>query len=273
MKVKLALAILGVLVICSLSGCQEVYQPSYDMLKADLAEAQAKIAEREAKIAEREAKIAELQAELEAEQDRVTELQTQLEAYQAKTAHLQTELAICQAAIAKTEETPPPPKPPPLQEEDFSYKGFEDETSSIRVAMLNATWQDNRATVSWEVTNTCKRKIFLNLLSVKARDQMWQEGAFVGQRVQFKEWGERGFKDVEDPVSLAPTLLKQQKLWPGQTVQFDTTWTFGPLSKDITINFIAVYSVFKEDEEPIKLERSPERPETSPSLIATRPRD
>lgn len=271
MKVKLALAILGVLVICSLSGCQEVYQPSYNMLKADLAEAQAKIAEREAEIAEREAKIAELQAELEVEQDRVTEIERQLETYQAKTAELQRELEICQAEIAKIEETLPPPKPAPLQEEDFSYKGFEDETGSIQVAMLNAIWEDNTVTVSWEVTNTCKRKIFLNLLSVKARDQMWQKGAFVGQRVQFKEWGESGFKDVEDPVSLAPTLLNQQKLWPGQTVQFDTTWTFGPLSKELTIDFIVVYSVFKEDEEPIKLERSPEHPETSPHFIVTRP--
>lgn len=266
MKVKLALAILGVLVIYFLSGCQEVYQPSYDMIKADLAEAQAKIAEREAK-------IAELQAKLEVEQDKVTEIQRQLEAYQANNAELEKALEICRAEIATTEETPPPPsKPKPLQEEDFSYNGFEDKTSSVHIAILDATWGDNNTlTVSWELTNTCKRKIFLNLLSVKTRDQMWQKGAFMGQRVQYKEWDESGFKDVEDPVSVCPSLQNTQKLWPGETVEFDTKWMFGPLSKEITINFIVVYSVFREDEEPIKLERLPERPETSPSFTVTRP--
>lgn len=272
MKVKLALAILAVLVICSLSGCQDVYQPSYAMIEADLARAEAKIAEREAKIAEREVRIAELEAELKVEQGTVTEIQTQLEAHQAKIAGLEKELEICQAEIAVMEETPlPPSKPVPLQEEDFSYRAFEDETDdSVHVVMLSPTWNNNTLTVSWELTNTSKHKIFLNLLSVKARDQMWEKGVFVGQRVQFKEWGESGFKDVEDPVSVCPTLQSTQKLWPGETVQFDTKWTFGPLSDDITINFIVVYSVFKEDEEPIELERPPERPKTSPSFIVTR---
>ena len=125
MKIMLALAILGVLVTCFLSGCQEVYQPSYDTIKADLARARAEIAEEQAK-------IAELQAELGVEQDRVTEIQKQLGAHQAKIAELEKELEICQAEIGTTEETPlSPSKPIPLQEEDFSYREFNCKPASV----------------------------------------------------------------------------------------------------------------------------------------------
>ena len=261
-KVKLALAILGVLVTCFLAGCQEVYQPSYGTVKADLARAQAEIAEERAE-------IAELQAELEVERDRLTEIQKQLEAHQAKTAELEEELEICQAEIGTTEETPlSPSKPTPLQEEYLRYYAIRDRIDSVQVAILNTTWDDDNLTVSWELTNTCDHKILLNLLSVKARDQMWQKGIFIGQRVQFKEWGESGFKDEEDPVSICPSLQGTQKLWPGETVEFDTKWRFGPLSEVIKINFIVVYSVFKEDEEPIEVVEP--HPELKPPLIVTR---
>ncbi len=265
MKAKIVLAISGILAMGLFPGCQDVYQPSYSELKSDLATAQKKIAGQEAK-------LAELEEKWELQQATANETQREIEAYQDKIDSLGKALNEKQAEIAVTEESPapPPPEPTPLQEENFRYVDTIDNFISIHVTMVKATWAaDNTVTVSWELTNTSNGKILLNLLAVKARDQWWNKGAFAGQRVQFKDWGESGFLYEEDPVAICPTLQSVEKAWPGQTIPFDVKWKFGPLSEVITIEFLVFYSPVREDDVPIKVVEL--NPELKPAFILTRP--
>jgi len=257
MKVKLAVAVLGILAICLLPSCQDHTAEQYSQAVADRAKAQArvlelqrelqaKVAELESELEAHQTEVAELESELEAHQTEVPDLQAeleayradiadlevQLEAYRAEIADLEAELEAYQAETATTEEEPPPPPPTEpeptfLQEETLSYRGFEGRLISIRVTMVDANWDENRLTVSWEITNTSKRKIYLNLLSVKARDQMGI-------------WGQSA--DAVEPVPIYPDLQDIQMPWPGETVAFNIEWEFGPLSEEITIEFVVVRS-------------------------------
>lgn len=99
--------------------------------------------------------------------------------------------------------------------------------ASIRMAILDATWEENKLIISWELTNMSKRRIYLNLLSVKAHDQM-------------RIWGESG--GSSEPLLIYPNLQDIQMPWPGETVQFNTEWQFGPRSEEITVEFVVVRS-------------------------------
>jgi len=258
MKVKLAVSVLGILAICLLPGCQDHTAEQYSQAVADRAKAQARVlelqrelqaeqaeqatvAELESELETYQAEITDLEAELEALQetyhtniaDLEAELEAQLEAYRAEIADLEAELEAYQAETATTEEEPPPPPPPTepeptfLQEETLSYRGFEGRLISIRVTMVDASWDENRLTVSWEVTNKSKRKIYLNLLSVESRDQMGITGES---------------DDAVAPLVIYPDLQDIQMPWPGETVAFNIEWEFGPLSEEITIEFVVVRS-------------------------------
>ena len=221
MRVKLILATLGILIICFLPGCQDmISKQQMDRLEADLAQAQADLTEAQAK-------VAEFEPELGVEQAATLEAQKQLEAYQARIIELEKELQTCQVKLVAAMEPPPPPQPRfPLQEFNFVYKGSECNDTQVYVAMLNAVWDSNRLTVSWELTNNSDRKILLDRLSIEAYDQMESKG-------------ESSFKSAEAPVAIYPSLQNTLKLWPGSTVSFDSVWTFGPRSEVITIKFIA----------------------------------
>lgn len=251
MKVKLALAVAGILAICLLPSCRDYTSDEYVEAVTNYAEAQGKIVKLNAELQEKQAKVAELESELEAHQTEVADLeaeletlqethhtnvadlQAELEAYRADIADLEAELEAYQAETATTEEEPPPPPPPTepeptfLQEETLSYRGFEGVLASVRMTMVDATWDENKLTVSWEVTNTGKRRIYLDLLSVKARDQMGI-------------WGE--INDSVEPVPIYPDLQDIQMPWPGEIVAFNIEWEFGPLSEEITIEFVVVRS-------------------------------
>ena len=255
MKVKLAVAVAGILAICLLPSCRDYTSDEYVEATTNYAEAQGKIVKLNAQLQEKQAKVAELESELEAHQTEVADLEAELEAlqetyhtniadleaqlealqeaYDTNIAALEAELEAYQAETATTEEEPPPPPPPTepeptfLQEETLSYRGFEGVLVSVRMTMLDASWDENKLTVSWEVTNAGKRRIYLNLLSVKARDQMGI-------------WGE--INDSVEPVPIYPDLQAIQMPWPGETVAFNIEWEFGPLSEEITIEFVVVRS-------------------------------
>jgi len=250
MKVKLALAVTGILAICLLPSCRDYTSAEYVEAVTNYAEAQGKIVKLNAELQQKQAKVAELESELETHQTdvadleaelealqetydtNIADLEAQLEAYRADIADLEAELEAYLAETATTEEEPlppPPTEPEPtfLQEETLSYRGFEGILASVRVTMLDASWDENKLTVSWELTNTGKRRIYLNLLSVKAHDQMGI-------------WGENA--DSEEPVPIYPDLQDIQMPWPGETVAFNIEWEFGPLSEEITIDFVVVRS-------------------------------
>lgn len=265
MKIKLTLAILLALVLCLPTGCQDVYQPSYTKINAELEKAQEKIAEQEAK-------LAKLEAALEQEQATANETRKEVKAYQDKITKLEEALKTPQTETDVTEKNPPPtPEPTPLQEVDINYVETIDYFSSIRVAVLNATWDDAKSTVtvSLALKNTCYHKIRLNLLAVQARDQWWNKGAFAGQRVQFVEWGEEGYRYEEEPVAICPDLQKEEKAWPGQTIPLDVTWRIGPRSEVITIEFVVVFTPVREDDVPIEVGET--YPILKPVLTVSRP--
>lgn len=151
------------------------------------------------------------------------------------------------------EPSPPPPKElTPLQDEDFKYTGFEGKLASVHIAMLKTAWHENKLTASWKLTNTCDHKILLNLLEVEAYDQMDNRG-------------HHGFRDGDKPLAICPSLtyapsgIAECKLWPSETVQFDSKWTFGPLSERVTITFICRHFDHGESSR-----------ETSPPFIVSR---
>lgn len=105
--------------------------------------------------------------------------------------------------------------------------------------MLDTSWHENNLTVSWKLTNACDHKILLNLLTIDTYDQAGNKG-------------HHGFRDGDKPVAVCPSLtyapsgVAECKLWPGEAVEFDAKWTFGPLSKDITINFRVYHSHWED---------------------------
>lgn len=286
MKVKLALVLAGALVICFLPGCRDFTAEEYHQAQADRAAAEGKVAgleeelevqkatvadlqtelearqaeidDLEAELEARQAQIADLEAELEGYPAQIADLEAELETYLAQIADLETELETYLAQIADleaqleaaqeettttdgtTEETPEPSIP--LDEEDFRYRGFEGRLVSVHVAAANATWTDNKVTVSLEITNTSTRKIYLDLLQVEAYDQMYIWGEW--------EITEEGETTVGvSPLAIYPTWQEDREtLWPGETLRFDTEWTFGPLSDEITVKF----SVIRTLEDKIK---------------------
>ena len=278
MKVKLALSVLGALVICFLPGCRDFAAEEYSQAKAGRAEAQAMVLELQRELQAERAKVAELESELEACQAEIADLETQLkerraeitdleierQAYQADIAELKAELMRCQAQIAALEaelETSEPEiiateteEPTALQEEDFRYRGFEGRLVSVQVATVNATWDGNKLTVTFELTNTCQRKIHLDLLQVEAHDQMLMKG---------ESEAPVDPENPEAPLVIYPTLQDNEWAWPGETVRFDAVWIFGPLSKVITIEF----SVVRTREDTFKYAVD----DIIPSLTVTRP--
>jgi len=213
--------------------------------EATIAELESELATHQTEIADVEAelkalhdtyssKIADLQAELETYQVEIASHGTELETYQAEIADLEDEIATLEAELATyqtetgtTEEGTPPPEPAFLQEEDLRYRGYEGRLISVRVVMVDATWDENTVTISWELTNTSSRRIHLDLLSVKAHDQMGI-------------WGESD--DPVEPLVIYPDLQDIEMPWPGETVQFNTEWLFGPRSDEITVEFVVVRS-------------------------------
>ncbi len=245
MKVKSVLTILGVLVICFLLGCGQGDGEKY-RVETELAAAQAKVAELQAELGVQKATVTELQGELEACQVKIVELEAcqakiaELEACQAKIAELEAcqrkivlleaEMEALQALIPTPEASPQSSGPISIQEEVFSYTGFGNTRASVSLAMLDAQWADNTLTVSWELNNACDHKILLDLLLVRARDQM-------------RNWGETEFTDSEAPIAIYPSLQDTQQLWPGETVRFDAEWKFGPLSDVITVTFVSLEGI------------------------------
>ena len=239
MKVKLALAIVGALVICLLPGCRDFIMEEYQEARAERAEAQAQVADLQAELEAVQATVTEIQRELETSQARITELETELETSQAGITELETELENGQAGIATSEETPPTVESTPLQEENLRYREYEGRLVTVHMAILDATWNNDKLTVSWELTNKANRKIHLDYLGVKARDQMWIKGEWKVEEEEFSE----------EPRKIYPTLQEDVETpWPGEKLQFETVWKFGPLSEKITIVFV-VYDKDGEIEE------------------------
>ena len=238
MKVKLALAVVGALFISLLPGCRDFTMEEYQEARAERTEAQAKVAELEVELEAEQETVTGIREELEAYQTDVAELEAELETSRAKIAELEAELARWRSGALTTEETSPPEQPTPLQEEDFRYRGYEGRLVSVQVTMLNATWDNNKLTVTWELTNKTNRKIYLTLLAVKAHDQMGLKGEW---KVEDEDDDEEEFS--EEPRAIYPTLQEGVETpWPGETVQFNAEWEFGPLSEVITIDFILVPS-------------------------------
>ena len=232
MKVKLALAVVVTLFICLLPGCRDFTMEEYQEARAERTEAQAKVTELEAELAAEQETVKAIREELEANQADIAELEAELETSQSRISELEAELWKWQTGIYPEEEPTPPEPPPPLQEEDFRYRGFERKIASVHMIMLSATWDNHKLTVAWELENTSTRKIYLNLLAVKAHDQM-------GLRGEMKVDSEV----TEGAVAIYPSLQDVIKIpWPGETVQFTTEWEFGPLSEVVTIDFILVPS-------------------------------
>jgi len=245
MKVKLALSVLVVLTICLLPGCRDYTSEEYIEAVTNYSAAQGQIVRLNAALQEKETALAELTSELETYTNEIADLETELETsqaeYQAQIADLEAELETLRADIADleaeleasqpdetptTEEPPPPPEPTYLQQEELRYRGYEGKLVSMRITMLEAAWNANTVTISWELANTCQRRIHLTLLSVESHDQM-------------NLYGESG--DVTPPLLIYSDLQDDLEMpWPGETVSFDTVWAFGPLSEDITIKFIVV---------------------------------
>lgn len=256
MKGRLALTVVVALAISLLPGCRDFITEEYQEARAERTEAQAKVAVLEAELEAvhktitdiqkelevNRAEMAELKAELEKSQTKVSELEAELKTYQTKVSQLESELEKWQTGIYTMEDIIPSEQLTPLQEEDFRYRGFEYRIASVHVVMLSATWNNDKLTVSWELENKSTRKIYLNLLAVKAHDQM----GLKGERKVIDE--ENGVSDeengvTEEAVAIYPDLQDDIKTpWPGETVQFTTEWEFGPLSEVITIDFILVPS-------------------------------
>ena len=237
MKIKLALAILGILAICFLPGCRDLTMEEYQEARAERAEAQAKVAELQAQLEAEQATLAETQEELEASQAEIAELETELETYKAKVDELETELERLRAGPYLIEEDSSS-ESTPLQEKDLKYIGYEGrfgQFTSVNAAIIDASWDNDKLTVTWELTNTTNRKIHLDLLAVKARDQMWLKG----------EWEVEDEDDEivtsEEPIPVYPTLQDDiETPWPGEIVRITTEWQFGPLSEKITIEFVVL---------------------------------
>ena len=213
MKTKLALSVLGILTVCLLLGCRDYTSEEYIEAVTNYSRAQGQIVRLNAALQEKETEVAELTSELETLRADITDLEAELETYQPD-------------ETPPTEEPPPQPEPDYLQQEELRYRGYEGRLVSMRMTMLEAAWNANTVTISWELTNTCQRRIYLALLSVESHDQM-------------NLYGESG--DVTPPLLIYSDLQDDLEMpWPGETVSFYTVWEFGPLSEDITIKFIVV---------------------------------
>lgn len=256
MKSKLVLVLVGALVLSFLPGCRDFTMEEYYEAKAERAEAQEIIAELQAQLKVEEATVAELRRELETSQASNAELELELEAHQARITELIAQLEICQTSPPVTEETPPIP----LQEKNFMYRGFEYKLTTVQVAMVGATWDGDKFTASWELINTSRRKIYLELLAVKAYDQM----ELKGERIETDEDNDNGEVEyTEAAMAIYPDLQEAiETTWPGQIVQFNTEWIFGPRSEVITVEFFSVH----EDELPEHLQD-----ELIPFFTITRP--
>lgn len=242
MKTRLAITITAVLLIGLLSGCRDFLAEDYQAARDERTEAVKQAAELQAELADVQTRLTEIQQELvayrneidagnAANADAIEQAESRAETLETDITQLESELAKWQSGIYPEVETPPQP-PEPLQEEDFRYRGFENRITRVHISMLNATWDDNKLTIKWELENTATRKIYLNLLAVKARDQM-------GLR------GERTVDDTvtENEVTIYPGLQETVDTpWPGEMVRFTTVWEFGPLSEEITIDFLLVSS-------------------------------
>lgn len=257
MKSKLVLVLVGALVLSFLPGCRDFTMEEYYEAKAERTEAREIIAELEAQLKVEEATVAGLRRELETSQARNAELELELEAHQARITELVAQLAICQTNPPVTEETPPIP----IQEKTFMYRGFEYKLTTVEVAMVEATWDGDKFTTSWELTNTSRRKIHLDLLAVKAYDQMELKGERRKTDDEDNDNGEVEY--TEAAIVLYPDLQDDIEMaWPGQTVKFNTEWIFGPRSEVITVEFFVV----REDDPPEHLQD-----ELIPFFTITRP--
>jgi TolA-binding protein len=177
------------------------------------------------------AKVSELEKEVEAQKHTIDQLETAISTYQDRITELEAQLG--NVLDAQTQETSPQSSTP-LQEEQFRYRGHENMLTSVRVAILDALWDENKLTISWELTNASTRKIYLNLLKITAYDQMNIRGE--------NEEGDTEF-------AIYPDLQDIQTPWPGEKVTFDSTLIFGPGSEQITIEFI-VPDLFNDESIP-----------------------
>ncbi len=261
MKIRLAITVTAVLLIGLFSGCRDFLAEDYQAAREERAEAVEQVAELQAELANAQTRLTDIQQELD---DYLNEIETGNEADAAANAAaieqaesraetLETEVTLLESELAKWQsgiypevETPPEP-PEPLQEENFRYRGFENMITRVHISMLSATWDDNKLTIKWELENTTTRKIYLNLLAIKAGDQM-------GLR------GERTVDNTvtENEVTIYPGLQETvDSPWPGEMVRFTTVWEFGPLSEEITIDFLLVSS---GDTVPVHLDNEPFSP-------------
>jgi hypothetical protein len=235
MKSKLVLAAILVLTLFLFPGCRDFIAEEYDQARQERAEAIEMVAELENQLASQQTLVEELQGEIEASKARIEELEAGIETHQATIAELQAELERGPVETPGTEEDSSPPTP--LQEEQFRYRGYADLLVSVRVAILNATWTDDKLLISWELTNTSQRRIYLDRLKMLAYDQM----KIRGESGEDEETIIALYDDIQDDVEMP---------WPGEPLRFETEWVFGPLSREITIEFI-VPKLFND--EPIPL--------------------
>lgn len=236
MRSRLALAIIIAFVLGLFPGCRDITLEEYHQARAERAEAEAKLADIEAQLKTERETAAEARKELETSQQRVTELETELKECQTKVTELEEELEICLAQLP-AEETTSSPSPTPLLEQDLKYRGYELKLTYVRVTILTATWDDNTLTVSWKLTNTSNRKIYLSLLQFEAYDQMYLRGEHVYHDVA----GDNEIDYSEEPIVIYPDLQDDILTpWPGESLDFTTTWKFGPVSEEITIEFSPV---------------------------------
>ncbi len=263
MKIRLAITVTAVLLIGLLSGCRDFLAEDYQAARDERAEAVKQVAELQAELTEVQTRLTEIQQELDDYRNEIktdnddnsdaieqaeSRAESRAETLETEITLLESELAKWQSGIYPEVETPPEP-PVPLQEKDYRYQGFESKITRVHISMLSATWNDNKLTIKWELENTTTRKIYLNLLAVKAGDQMNLRGErIVNNTVS------------EAPVTIYPGLQGTvDSPWPGEMVRFTTVWEFGPLSEEVTIDFLLVAS---GDTVPVHIDNEPFAPFT-----------